>query len=83
MRRPDGVEWVCEAYAGSDVDDCFMAAVAECADADECSQRMRAERQRVFRRLQELGARGGEYADLVDEFASPDELLNPGRKGPF
>lgn len=47
-----------------------------CADAAECRQRMAAERQRVFARIQELAADGDEVGIyLAGEFTSPEDLL--------
>jgi hypothetical protein len=47
-----------------------------CADLAECRERMAAERQRVFARIQELAADGDEVGIyLAGEFTSPEDLL--------
>lgn len=73
--------WDCEAY-GPDLpgEMCFFEATSRCGTEGECRDRMAGERQRVFRRIQELGAHGDPvWADLSEDFANPDELLNADR----
>ena len=75
-------DWSCEAYG----DDgravgalCFRAAdlgVRVCGSPGECAGVMAAERQRVFRRLNELAASGDPIAaDLAEDFPGPGHLL--------
>lgn len=76
--EPAEREWHCTAY-GPDVPAlCFFEQVSEpCPDLGTCRERMRGERQRVYRRMNELAAHGDQVmSDLVDDFASPDALLN-------
>jgi hypothetical protein len=77
-------DWHCEAYgppeAGVDPavwPKCFAEAIGgRCASPAVCARVMAAERQRVFRCIQE-GAAGGDetMVYLAGEFASPDQLL--------
>jgi hypothetical protein len=77
------VAFTCEAYdAGPDTPDsligaCFVElADGKCPSRAVCAERMSAERQRTYRRIQELGADGGAgYEWLADEFTRPDQLL--------
>lgn len=53
-----------------------------CATLDECRQVMSAERQRVFRRIQEGAAAGNpDMAHLAEEFSSPEQILGGGEEG--
>ena len=76
--------WDCEAYGpkGTEIGVlCFFAdhGERECADLDECHRAMAEERQRVFRRMNELAARGDEAAThLAGEFTHPEQLLGGG-----
>lgn len=74
-----GRGWNCTAY-GPDLpmpDPCFFEAVQVCGSLDECRRRMKAERQRVFDRIQERAAAGDPaFTYLAAEFTSPEQLLN-------
>jgi hypothetical protein len=53
-----------------------------CADLAECRERMAAERQRVFARIQELAADGDETGIyLAEQFTSPEDLLGGETRG--
>ena len=73
-----GRGWFCVAYGPELPESCFFEqAGPACVDLGQCEQRMKVERQRVFRRMQELAAHGDPvWADLADEFASPEDLLD-------
>ena len=79
-------DWACEAY-GPEIADigavCFRSGELGkrvCADLDECRRSMRDQRQRVFRRINELAARGHEDAEyLAGEFTRPEQLLGGGQ----
>ena len=79
--------WACSAY-GKDVAErmgkrpvCFFPH-QPCVSATECDTRMTAERQHAFRRIQELSVSDPLFADLADEFPTPDTLLGgPARRG--
>jgi hypothetical protein len=75
--------WPCAAYGPEGHDAgawCFLSAESRtrvCGSQGECQQQMAGERQRVFRRINELAAAGGEdFGYLAEEFASPQQLLN-------
>jgi hypothetical protein len=67
--------WHCEAYGADDrLPRCFFETV--CTSRRQCSVRMRAERRRLFDRIQQLGRLQPEvYGWLAEEFRSPAELL--------
>lgn len=75
-------DFSCEAY-GADLAAlgalCFFSGALGgrvCADPGECHRAIAAERQRVFRRIQELAASGDETAAyLAGEFTRPEQLL--------
>lgn len=72
--RPVGC-WDCEAY-GPEVAGaiCFFAEPHErvCSSQEECSARMAAQRQRIFRRISELSAAGNPtFAYLEGKFSTP------------
>lgn len=71
-------DWSCSAYGPGVPALCFFEqASSVCADLAECTARMGDERKRVFRRMQELAAHGDPvWADLADEFTSPEDLLD-------
>lgn len=74
--------WDCEAYGPEAAEVgalCFVSGKTGervCANLDECHEVMAAERQRVFRRINELAAGGDEAGIyLSGEFAGPEQLL--------
>lgn len=74
--------WDCEAYGaeGTKIGAlCFVSGELGdrvCRTAGECSDQMGSERQRVFRRINELAAAGDPVgAHLAEAFTSPDEIL--------
>jgi hypothetical protein len=70
-------DWCCSAYGPEVPVACFFEAQSACASLDECHRRMKAERQRVFHRINELAAGGDPFwANLEQEFPSPSGLLN-------
>lgn len=76
--NPEG--WACVAY-GKELPEamgvrriCFFPN-SPCISASECTDRMSDERQRVYRRMQELSAVDPFWADIADEFPVPDRLL--------
>jgi hypothetical protein len=79
--------WACAAY-GKDVAEkmgkrlvCFFPH-RPCISATECDTRMTAERQHAFRRIQELATVDPLFADLAEEFPTPDTLLGgPASRG--
>ncbi len=79
-----GDDWLCEAYGPEGREHgvlCFIAEPGEraCASQAECHEVMTAERQRVFRRIQEGAAAGSpDMAYLAGEFTSPGQLLGGG-----
>jgi hypothetical protein len=77
--------WDCEAYGPEPAEIgaiCFVSGELGkrvCTDAAECHRAMAAERQRVFRRINELAATGNaDMAYLAEEFTSPEQLLGGG-----
>jgi hypothetical protein len=80
-----GTDWPCVAYgpeglaAGAR---CFRSAEPGervCSSRAECEDVMTAERQRVFRRINELAATGDPDFEALDAaFPSPADLLNAG-----
>lgn len=76
-------EWDCEAYGpggrafGAT---CFFSTgIRTCASAAACAERMTAERQRVWQRIQDLAQAGDETAIyLAESFPTPDTILNGG-----
>lgn len=46
-----------------------------CISAAECTDRMADERRHTFRRIQELATVDPLFADLAEEFPTPDTLL--------
>lgn len=83
MTTSPGTDWPCAAYGPDGLAHgarCFRAGEPGqriCASRAECKEAMASERQRVFRRINELAAGGDpDFAALDAEFASPDELLN-------
>jgi hypothetical protein len=77
-------EWDCEAY-GPEVRHvgalCFFAELHDrvCSSPEECTAKMAGERQRVFRRINELSAAGNPAAAYLEaEFKHPDQLLGGG-----
>ncbi len=75
----------CEAYGPEGVSFgavCFIAGelgARVCASLAECHQVMTAERQRVFRRIQERAAEGDpDMTYLATVFTSPEQLLGGG-----
>jgi hypothetical protein len=82
-------DFPCEAYGPEGLDFsalCFFSGELgsrACADLSECRERMSAERQRVFARIQELAADGDEVGIyLAGEFTSPEDLLGGEADGP-
>jgi hypothetical protein len=76
-------DWDCSAYGpeGTKVGAlCFFFAELnerECSSLEKCRTAMRAERGRVFRRINELAATGDPTAAYLEgEFNSPDQLLD-------
>lgn len=72
--------WSCEAYGPEGIEVgalCFRAVSHRvCGTAGECAGFMAGERQRVFRRINELAAAGDpDMAYLADQFLSPGEIL--------
>jgi hypothetical protein len=82
MSGPD--TWDCEAYGpgGTQVKAlCFFADTGKrlCVSLQECRERMTAERQRVWQRIQDGAARGEpDMAYLAGEFSDPGQLLGGG-----
>ena len=81
-------EWDCDAY-GPDLREhgalCFVSGELGkrvCDSRDECRETMAAERQRVFRRINELAAHGHpDMADLAETFTDPQQILGGGDAG--
>lgn len=82
--------WRCHAYFGKDDDPdelpselrdlCFFQEIERCTTEPQCLSRMESERQRVFRRINELAAAGNPTGEFLEgEFTSPDQLLNADR----
>ena len=76
----------CEAYGSEGTEMgvlCFQSPVSGkrvCGSREECEQVMTSQRQRVFRRIQELSAAGGpEWEFLEQAFTSPEQLLGSDR----
>lgn len=77
--------WDCEAY-GPEVRRvgalCFIAGELHervCSSPEECGANMAAERQRVFRRINELSAAGDPTAAYLEgEFTNPGQMLGGG-----
>lgn len=80
--------WDCEAYGSEGTAIgvlCFFSDHGErtCADQDECHRAMAAERQRVFRRMNELAAAGDEAGTLLsEEITHPEQMLGGGEQDP-
>ena len=81
-------DFACDAYGpdGREVGAlCFLAGKLNtrvCTSHAECAEAMTAERQRVFRRIQDGAARGEpDMAYLAGEFSSPEQLLGGGQAG--
>lgn len=58
---------------------CFFAESGQrdCASLHECRRRMTAERQRVFRRINEMAAHGDKLGEhLASEFSHPAQVLD-------
>jgi hypothetical protein len=76
-----GAPWGCDAYGpeGREVGAlCFFAASGQrtCASLTVCRERMTAERQRVWQRIQEGAARGEpDMVYLASEFTAAEQLL--------
>lgn len=78
----DSIEpWACVAY-GKDLADrmgvsqvCFFPSTP-CISADECTDRMTGERQRLYRHMQERAAVDPLWAEIAEPFGVPDRLLN-------
>lgn len=76
-------DWACSAYglAGESIGArCFFPRTGEprtCMSEAECGSRLTSERQRIFRRLNELAAGGKDetFTRVSQEIASPDDLL--------
>jgi hypothetical protein len=63
---------------------CFFAAsgTRSCASLEECREKMTAERQRVWQRIQDGAARGEpDMVYLAGEFQGPEQLLGGGDGG--
>lgn len=86
MSAPDG--WWCNAYGPPPDGDqqaaegawpiCFVTASGRrrCGSPGECAATMTAERQRVFRAINEHAAAGDDVmADLAEHFPAPGDLL--------
>jgi hypothetical protein len=77
-------DWDCEAYGpeGREHDAlCFFADAGQrgCLTQAVCRQLMAYERQRLFRRMNEMAAHGNETAAfLAEEFARPEQILGGG-----
>ena len=71
-------DWACTAYGPEVPATCFFQEAGEtCTSLEQCQERMKGERQRVYRRMQELAAHGDPmWADISDEFTNPEGLLN-------
>jgi hypothetical protein len=83
----DQQTWACDAY-GPDPEVraagalCFFADTGKrlCASLEECREKMTAERQRVWQRIQDGAARGEpDMVYLAGEFTGPDQLLGGGQ----
>lgn len=78
--------WACGAYGKELAEKMQVQRVCffphrPCISAAECSDRMTDERQRTFDRIQELATVDPLFADLAEEFPSPDTLLGgPGSR---
>lgn len=70
--------WQCSAYGPEVPATCFFELTDHvCESHDECLTRMKTERQRVYRRINELSTSGDPaWTDLEATFRSPDDLLN-------
>jgi hypothetical protein len=78
--------WACHAYGeGPCAHLCFFIAAGRTCDTEqECDTRMVAERQRLYQRIQENHAADPDnpnWAHLVAEITSPEELLGGPRAG--
>jgi len=82
-------DWPCDAY-GPDPEVraagalCFFADTGKrlCASPEECREKMTAERQRVWQRIQDGAARGEpDMVYLAGEFTRPEQLLGGGDGG--
>ena len=74
--------WSCDAYGpeGAAVGAvCFLTAGVgghKCPTLETCTALMRAERQRVFSRINELAAAGDDvFQELAEEFPTPDTVF--------
>ncbi len=76
--------WDCEAYgpeAAAAGARCFVAEPGQrvCADRAQCARTMAGQRQRVYRRIQELSTTGGPAGEagayLETVFTHPDQML--------
>lgn len=78
MTDTQGRSWRCAAYGPEGPALCFVERVAgPCASAQQCRTQMASERQRLFRRINELAANGDPLmAAISDEFTDPSALLN-------
>lgn len=78
-------EWDCEAYGpeGRRLRAlCFFADAGHrvCESPEDCHEAMTLERQRVFRRINELAAGGSpDFEFLSDEVTTPAQLLDGGQ----
>jgi hypothetical protein len=77
-------DWDCTAYGpeGREVNAlCFFAALGarDCASLDVCRERMTAERQHLWRQIQDGAARGEpDMVFLASEFTAAEQLLGGG-----
>lgn len=82
--EPDSTTWDCEAYGPEGKEFgalCFFAGDNKrtCSTEAVCRDRLAAERQRVFRTIQEHAAAGDATAAfLADEITSPEQILGGG-----
>jgi hypothetical protein len=81
--KAQAAEWDCEAYGPEPARIgalCFRSGALGkrvCNDPGECHTAMTAERQRVYRRINELAAHGDDptWTDLAEAFGRPGQLL--------
>lgn len=88
MTTPLPAQWTCEAYGDVPTDIgaiCFVSGELgkrTCGSQGECAAIMKAERQRVWSRINELAAAGApDAAYLSAQFPLPGDLLNASDDG--
>jgi len=82
-REAQDAEWYCQAYGPEPAKIgalCFLArelGQRVCGSPDECKAVMTAERQRIYRRVNELAACSDDptWADLAETFGTPERIL--------